>query len=1096
MTRSVGLALLLACAQAGGAVLEGRVTLPGGRPAAGAWVVMVDCGCGLEHRQQADERGRYRFESDHFDLAWDGAVVAYGPDGLAADTTARRLRPPQYYFPGIEEGLITSPVIVGDDWPPEPSLGITEPARLDLTLAPWVRAAGQLLTVDDQPLAVATVRLARLPVGRGASETVPVPAALDVATTSDARGRWHVDRWPACDGVLAVSHRQYRVVPEDAGHLWTNRRPRYRVGPASSVSGRVTDPSGRPVRGAVLTAEASGDECGVARTDAAGRYRFGHLETHTLWQGAVLVGLSSLRSPVVAGAAKRVELVEGSTVEGIDFVAQPGALLDVAFVDERTGRGVPGVRVWGSVGDGDTVAPTAARTGDDGHLTLRALPGAFDLAWELPWSWFAEADQTSVQGMLRTHTARTSVTVRLTRGRELRGVVTEGGRPLDGITIERDRSNSATTTDHLGRFVLPAVPPSKEVVLTAIEPSGLVRGELTVDATAHRPAPVAFDVAPVNRTTFSGRVLDNLGRPASRATLRLEAVVPSDQSSWGFQAETDGEGFYQLAGDMGPPASQPYTLSVWAEGRTSTEVSVSTGAAQTQLPDIVMVAVDAVVRGRVVDSDGRPVFYAVVRSPDGFHHDDYSTRTDAEGRFVLSGLEHGPRRIVAGLDQRYGEAMLSDGADGPDLVLRPITWTSDAERCAVASRALQAGWPDNCPGLLASVDAPAATRLLERTAGGAIGDGRGFALDLLDAIDAAPSEMVGTLRLADRLPGPLRAAVRLIAGLALVDDGQPAMAAQLLDATPLTEPAHAVTEATRALLAARLDRPGAGVALRQALDRASIPGTDRDWAVTLAWLTGARQDLLDAITNAVVNHASVERAQLANAVALARRSPEAAVDSLLHTLGDGYDAKDWQRWLPVLAAGPSARAAALRDRLPATAQPAAALLAGVPVELSALALANALSDFGGDDWLPLAAMRSPEAIGAWLARQAPPMTMHFLQPPSVSSADLARRAALLVLNPGMVRSECESQRDLERDYLLPGDARQVVGSAQLLALSLLDARRALQMAQAIPEESSRRRALYDLGRFLSRPSPARWQPDWPRREMLLAWLTAGARPGA
>ncbi len=205
-------------------------------------------------------------------------------------------------------------------------------------------------------------------------------------------------------------------------------------------------------------------------------------------------------------------------------------------------------------------------------------------------------------------------------------------------------------------------------------------------ATINVPMPVA-DAAPgpVRRITLEGQIVDSMGKPVPRAQVYLREQPFSWTASTGHPTETrniaqtasDADGRFVLREVALPPSHFlrteifPLDIVVHASGFALAWRHLE--AAEQGRGLRIALAPEAQVQGRLIDAQGKPVAGAPVKvaevarldqekmawlgSP-GFvdlrwSHLPLTTRTDAEGRFVLRGLPADARIALAVSDPRY-----------------------------------------------------------------------------------------------------------------------------------------------------------------------------------------------------------------------------------------------------------------------------------------------------------------------------------------------------------------------------------------------------------------------------------------------------------
>lgn len=148
----------------------------------------------------------------------------------------------------------------------------------------------------------------------------------------------------------------------------------------------------------------------------------------------------------------------------------------------------------------------------------------------------------------------------------------------------------------------------------------------------------AFAQAPLG--TVQGRVLGPDGEPM--VNIEVTARHGTREERILARARTDGDGIFLLTR---VPAERPVSLVAQAPGHTTAWGYADLGVDRLLGADELRLWEANTVRGRIVDGDGKPVADACVMGTKDFNFwntlVEPNTRTDADGRFVLSGMPIG-----------------------------------------------------------------------------------------------------------------------------------------------------------------------------------------------------------------------------------------------------------------------------------------------------------------------------------------------------------------------------------------------------------------------------------------------------------------------
>ena len=323
---------------------------------------------------------------------------------------------------------------------------------------------------------------------------------------------------------------------------------------------------------------------------------------------------------------------------------QPGRTLNLEVVSGADHLPLPGAVVWVQV-NWSQPRISQGKTDDEGRYTI-ALPGGetsfFQVAVVHPGFAPIEVAWGGAEPIPDAYT------VSLERGVVIGGTVREEqGRPIAGARVHlrvgatpphggRERypgpetEIAAAVTDDQGRWRSDALPasaaPGVKLELLTTHPDHIaLRQPVTAEALR------AFAIAGVMKTgrSVSGTVSSPTGRLVAGATI----VVQYTNSLGSFQrVRTDDNGRFRT-GRFIDPNWDNFTLTVQADGFASALRRLA------DTPEIPPQAIRLLprkpLRGRVVDSQGRPIPGALVTPTWGRGNGkfDWEARTDAEGRF-------------------------------------------------------------------------------------------------------------------------------------------------------------------------------------------------------------------------------------------------------------------------------------------------------------------------------------------------------------------------------------------------------------------------------------------------------------------------------
>lgn len=451
--------------------------------------------------------------------------------------------------------------------------------------------------------------------------------------------------------------------------------------------GRVVDAAtGAPVTGAEVVLEhRDADEMtsldlayneraetvGTALTDRDGGFAF-HVRRALQHRIAVrAAGYAPLCAAMCTGGSEFVlRLERPATVAGVVRAADGTPLADVVVATFVRG------------GNGDR---TTTRTAGDGTFALGDLPPAVSYVVALPAGRTGSAwQQVTLEPGRRTH-----VEITIDAGRTVRGAVrdAETGIPIAGATISTSWTmRPGVTTAADGRYELGGL--GRRATLH-------VRAEGYADQVRDAPpqdGPLTADFALERGDTIVGRVVDETGSGIAAAYVAAAAQqwdAAGGMDTFWRSGAVDDRGNFRIDHLGRDARSQPrgWQLLVRAPGMGSRVLAMPFRRLADGVLDIgdVRLAPQAILEGRVVDGDGRPVVGADVTlqgTPDDalavapewqefrpvYHFGTRDTRSAGDGTYRIAGLAAGSYTVHA----------------------RPrgVSWQLDSEEQAVAAGAL------------------------------------------------------------------------------------------------------------------------------------------------------------------------------------------------------------------------------------------------------------------------------------------------------------------------------------------------------------------------------------------------------------------------
>jgi protocatechuate 3,4-dioxygenase beta subunit len=429
------------------------------------------------------------------------------------------------------------------------------------------------------------------------------------------------------------------------------------------LEGVVRGPDRKPIEKALVAAAPIAPPIGnrfferptpvSTRTDAAGRFRLVLRKNEPQTVRVEAPGLAAAtRRDVVPGTPLAFDLTVGGAIEGTvrdGDTGQPAANLRV--VASQTGAiAVPDVPDSGRV---------VARTDANGRFKLQGL--ASGLYWV---SASGRGRGSAGRGSVRTGTKLDLVV--FPSGSISGTVLGADGRPIPGATVSPAARpwgwGTIEPVDERGGFELNGLTPGVyDVVARAPGLAPAFAAEVTVD----RRTDARIDLVVRPGARLVGRLLDANERPVAGkvAVGDLDGRPVPRVLAEPFATDAAADGRFAIDG---VPVGE-HALGVTAQGLARQRVDVAVREGDVRLE------VGIAIRGRVRSKAGQPIADALLRATVmRMGNDNTEARSEADGTFVLAGLEQGVYRVSAeavgfGQEDKTAEA----GGEPVELVLSP-----------------------------------------------------------------------------------------------------------------------------------------------------------------------------------------------------------------------------------------------------------------------------------------------------------------------------------------------------------------------------------------------------------------------------------------
>lgn len=432
--------------------------------------------------------------------------------------------------------------------------------------------------------------------------------------------------------------------------------------PGAGFEGRVLDPEGRGLEGALLVAVPMKNENldhfdrHETRAGPDGRYR---LDT-------LVDGVTYFLDAHLAGRAPSGRIVRASGVSPLDVTLVLGGRVEGRVTDAKTGAGIPSAEVLavtGFVGAGTSPLSTVSDA-DGRYAFANVLPGPL-LLFEARARGYAAGTQGFDAKAPRTVVAGATLVadVVLQPGGRITGSVRgDDGRVLAYVSVvasvpgNRWAGETAVLTDARGAYVIEGLRPDRyALAVTATGYASPVDDAESMVEVKGDGQDVVRDLVLASGAVVTGTITSADGAPVPRARV---AILARDARRYGsrvrdLEALSDGKGVYRLVG-------VPPKIDLYAEASVDDAVKSPSGTFQAKAGDTVTVDIrlrkGSRILGRVADAGGRPIRGARVRfghltpeqagrATDSFRADEFLTArvfaTDDGGGFVCDRVPPG-----------------------------------------------------------------------------------------------------------------------------------------------------------------------------------------------------------------------------------------------------------------------------------------------------------------------------------------------------------------------------------------------------------------------------------------------------------------------
>jgi protocatechuate 3,4-dioxygenase beta subunit len=311
----------------------------------------------------------------------------------------------------------------------------------DVALTSGGAISGRVTTPDGTPIADVSIKVRDR------------DGAFETYTTTEADGTYSIHGLPSGRYTLAYSHNNYQpLAPTGQVEVTapnTTTQTNTVLHPGGAISGKVTDPDGKPLAGvyvAILDAATGKTQDSYGYTDAAGIYTIAATLPNgsyvvkfqpPLVDGGCPLAIEYSGNAATAAAATRVQVSAANTVSGIDAELAYGGLIGGQITD--AGSGLP---LYGTVQVYDATGALVVKgvSGMLGHYrTIAGLPAGSYRVQFVADNYVAMfyGGSTALEAAARVPSGVGEINMVRTRGGAFAGRVTaeDTGAPLEHAAV-------------------------------------------------------------------------------------------------------------------------------------------------------------------------------------------------------------------------------------------------------------------------------------------------------------------------------------------------------------------------------------------------------------------------------------------------------------------------------------------------------------------------------------------------------------------------------------------------------------------------------------------------------------------------------------
>ncbi len=345
--------------------------------------------------------------------------------------------------------------------------------------------------------------------------------------------------------------------------------------------------------------------------------------------------ISDVEDKGIVAIKENIPLKSGETLTGIDFTLVQGGIITGRVIDEDTGEPIKNHRIGYYIYERfiNTTEPAISYTTTDetGAFRFQSIPGKACVVTTAPDGYehglmkkevdVVEGETVTVDNFL------------FKKSDMLQGIVqTKDGKPVaEAIIVINGGINILSGKD--GIFNLRGFVNGEKLILWAIHPELKVRGVNDIEFTHNGEANIICE--PFETTSITGRVIDFNDKPVPYASIAFFRQIHNNMGVKKAWTLTDRNGIYNIdeliIGDA-------YNILAGKKGYCTpifiNDENIFTARENMPpLKDIILPKAERILEGTITDSEGNPIFGAVISE---IGMSGYRTAiTDAKGNYFL-----------------------------------------------------------------------------------------------------------------------------------------------------------------------------------------------------------------------------------------------------------------------------------------------------------------------------------------------------------------------------------------------------------------------------------------------------------------------------